>query len=324
MVGLNCWPIPDEAVNRTISAYYCDHFVLPLPAGHRFPMEKYSRLRAACAPLVKAGKLNLVVPEAVTDADLLRVHAPEYVDAVISGTLDQRHQNRIGFPWSPQMVARSRRSVGGTLAAARSALTDRVGFNLAGGTHHAFADRGRGFCIFNDIAVAIRVLQAEGQIHSALVLDLDVHHGDGTAAIFKQDASVFTCSLFGERNYPAIKPSGDLDVALPDDCQDGEYLQALDGALAEIAGNCCPDLVFYLAGADPYRGDRLGRLGLSFAGLAQRDQRVFSWCQSRDLPVAVVMGGGYADDIDEIVRIHRTTIETGVTQAGAGAPDSGR
>ena len=301
---------------RPTSANYCDHFVLPLPQGHRFPMQKYSRLRAACLPLVEAGLLQLQVPPPATDHDLLRVHTPAYVEAVVSGTLERRHQNRIGFPWSRQMVERSRRSVGGTIAAARSAMADGVGINLAGGTHHAFADRGRGFCIFNDVAVAIRALQADGILGSALILDLDVHHGDGSATIFSDDPSVFTCSLFGARNYPALKPAGDLDMPLADGCTDAEYLAALAQALGTIDSAFDTDIVFYIAGADPFEHDRLGRLGLSRAGLDSRDQRVFDWCAIRGLPVAVCMGGGYAENIGDIVSIHRNTVSRAARSAG--------
>ena len=291
--------------------FYCDHFVLPLPTGHRFPMEKYSRLRAR---LSSADACDLEVPDAATDEELTRVHDPGYVARVQQGALTRDEVRRIGFPWSPELVERSRRSVGGTVAAARAALRDRVAANMAGGTHHAFRDRGEGFCVFNDVAVAARAVQAEGSATHVAVLDLDVHQGNGTAAIFRGDESVFTLSVHGAGNYPFRKEEGDLDVDLPDRCDDDRYLTAVQRGI-QVALARGPDLAFYLAGADPFEGDRLGRLSVTKAGLSQRDQLVFDACASRGVPLAVVMSGGYARDVDDTVDIHHATITAAAKRA---------
>jgi acetoin utilization deacetylase AcuC-like enzyme len=291
-----------------MKAFYSDHFVLPLPEGHRFPMAKYARLRAR---VVAEG---IVAPEALVEApaatweDLRLVHADGYVDAVATGTLPPELQRRIGFPWSPEMVERSRRSVGATIAAARAALVDGVSANLAGGTHHAFADRGEGYCVFNDVAVAARVAQRDLGIDRVAVIDCDVHQGNGTAAIFRDDPSVFTFSMHGARNFPFRKEHSDLDVELEDCTEDEEYMRLLGTHLSAVLATHRPMLAFYLAGADPYAGDRLGRLRLSKAGLAERDQRVFAHCRASGVPVAVVMSGGYAPDVEDIVDIHCATI----------------
>ena len=289
-------------------AYYCDHFVLPLPEGHRFPMSKYSRLRLR---LLDEGVLrsdDLREPDAATDDQLQLVHTREYVGRVAAGELTAAEQRRIGFPWSPQMVERSRRSVGGTIAACVQALADGVAVNLAGGTHHAFADRGAGFCVFNDAAVAARVAQQDHGVRRVAIIDCDVHQGDGTAHVFRDDPDVFTVSLHGARNYPFEKPPGDLDVALEDGCGDADYLDALASALEATHEACDARLVIYLAGADPYEGDRFGRLGLTRDGLEARDRLVLEDCRRRGIPVAVVMAGGYAHDIDDIVAIHTATV----------------
>jgi acetoin utilization deacetylase AcuC-like enzyme len=289
-------------------AFYCDHFVLPLPDGHRFPMAKYRLLRERVLAdgIIAAPDLH---EPAAADWDALRlVHTDAYVDGVAHGTLPRETQRRIGFPWSPAMVERARRSVGGTIAAARVALDDGVAANLAGGTHHSFADRGEGFCVFNDIAVAARALIGEGRIARALVVDLDVHQGNGTAAIFADDPAVFTFSVHGASNFPFHKETSDLDVPLPDGTTDDEYLAALAEHLPLLVEQQRPDLVFYLAGADPYEGDRLGKLKLTIDGLRARDAFVFATCRAAGLPVAVSMGGGYAPDIEAIVRIHANTL----------------
>lgn len=285
--------------------YYTDHFVLPLPQGHRFPMRKYAALRERVAQFAPG---LLRVPPAATDAELGRAHDPAYVAAVCAGTVDARAQRRIGFPWSPGMVERSRRSAGATLAACRSALASGLGVNLAGGTHHAHRDFGEGFCVFNDAAVAARAVQAEGLVARVLVVDLDVHQGDGTAAIFAGDPSVFTLSLHGRGNFPFRKCASDLDVELVDGADDAPYLAALGAALPHALGRAAPDLAIYLAGADPYAGDRLGRLALSKAGLAARDRYVLATLRDAGVPVAVAMAGGYADVIDDIVDIHAATV----------------
>ena len=284
--------------------------MLPLPEGHKFPMAKYAGLRER---ILAEG---IVRPEDLHEApaaaweDLVLVHDRAYVDAVAAGTLPRETQRRIGFPWSPEMVERSRRSVGATIAAARTALDEGVAANLAGGTHHSFADRGEGFCVFNDVAVAARVLQRDRDAHRIAIVDLDVHQGNGTAAIFKDDETVFTFSMHGEKNFPFRKEASDLDVPLADDTGDDEYLSLLRHHLDEVLNRHQPDFVFYLAGADPYEGDRLGRLKLTIEGLRSRDEIVFSVCKRGGLPVAVSMSGGYANDIDAIITIHANTIRS--------------
>jgi acetoin utilization deacetylase AcuC-like enzyme len=239
--------------------------------------------------------------------DIRLVHTPEYVQAVEHGTLARDIQRRIGFPWSPQMVERARRSVGATLAATSVALDHGIAANLAGGTHHAFADRGEGFCVFNDVAVAARVLQRDEGIARIAVVDCDVHQGNGTAAIFRGDPSVFTLSLHGAKNYPFRKEVSDLDIELEDGTGDELYLSRLaDGLDAVFAQD--PEVIFYLAGADPYEGDRLGRLKLTIDGLRQRDDMVLRRCHTAGIPVVVTMSGGYAHDVDAIVTIHVNTI----------------
>ena len=289
-------------------AFYCDHFVLPLPVGHRFPMDKYARLRARVVEngIVAPGHLH--EPHAAAWTDLVRVHTSDYVARVRDGGLTREEQRRIGFPWSMQMVERSRRSVGGTIDAARAALQDGVSANLAGGTHHAFRDHGEGYCIFNDVAVAATTMLETGRVRQVAVIDLDVHQGNGTAAIFEHDPRVFTCSLHGAANFPFHKERSDLDVPLPDGTGDDDYMPHLAAALDAVLATG-PDLVFYVAGADPYEGDRLGRMRLTEAGLRQRDAIVFGRCRAERVPVAVTMAGGYAPDVDAIARIHAGTIE---------------
>lgn len=290
--------------------YYSDTFVLPLPEGHRFPMAKYAGLRARITAegLVAADDL-IEAPQASWD-DLRLVHTADYLQAVAHGTLPADMQRRIGFPWSPQMVERSRRSVGATMAAAHSALGDGVSANLAGGTHHAFADRGEGYCVFNDVAVAARMLQRDKLARRVAIVDCDVHQGNGTAAIFRDDPDVFTFSMHGARNYPFRKEVSDLDVELEDGTGDEPYLQRLAHSLEMVLSSQAPDIVFYLAGADPYEGDRLGRLKLTIDGLRRRDRFVLSACRAAGLPVVVTMSGGYATDVEAIVTIHANTIRT--------------
>lgn len=291
-------------------AFYSDHFVLPLPDGHRFPMAKYARLRARVVAEGVVPPERVIEAPAATWDELRLAHAADYVRAVAEGRLPPEMQRRIGFPWSPGMVERSRRSSGATIAAARAALRDGVAANLAGGTHHAFADRGEGYCVFNDVAVAARVLQRDRLVSRLAVVDCDVHQGNGTASIFQHDPSVFTFSMHGRKNFPFKKERSDLDVELEDGTEDAEYLHLLETHLPTVLDVPRPDLVFYLAGADPYVGDRLGRLRVTMAGLAARDAMVFRACAARDVPVAVVMSGGYAPEVDDIVQIHVTTIRT--------------
>jgi len=288
--------------------FYCDEFVLPLPSEHRFPMAKYRLLRerVESEPWVPAG--SLAVPAAATDTQLARVHAADYIAAVVEGSLDATAVRRIGFPWSPELVERSRRSVGGTIAAARSALVDGSAGNLAGGTHHAFHDRGGGYCVFNDAAVAARAMQQEEGVGQILIVDCDVHQGDGTASIFAQDPSVATFSIHGRRNYPFRKQLSDVDVELEDGADDRTYLAALRAALPPLVQSSAPELAIYVAGADPYRDDRLGRMALTRAGLRERDRFVFDTLAAARIPFAVVMAGGYALEVDRIVDIHLATL----------------
>jgi acetoin utilization deacetylase AcuC-like enzyme len=298
-----------------MQAFYADHFVLPLPDGHSFPMGKYEKLRAGVVAQCPGIRLGPALP--ASDGELALAHTPRYVEAVAHGNLSAAEQREIGFPWSPRMAERARRSVGATVSAARAALIDGEGVaaNLAGGTHHAQADKGSGWCVFNDAAVAARLMQAEWhrrhrQLLRVAVIDLDVHQGNGTAAIFADDDTVFTLSLHGAKNFPFRKEAGDLDVELPDGCTDDAYLEALDGALDTLWQRTAPGLVFYLAGADPHEGDRLGRLKLTSDGLAERDRRVFAACRERSIPVAVSMAGGYGRDIDITVGVHLRTLQT--------------
>ena len=303
-----------------MQAFYADHFVLPLPAGHRFPMLKYKLLRERLAgelPEVRLGQAP-----AASDGELALVHTPAYIEAIAQGTLPVLAQREIGFPWSLAMAERARRSAGATVMAARIALglapgtrPEGLAANLAGGTHHAYRDKGGGFCVFNDSAVATRLMQAEwARRHrqarrplQVAVIDLDVHQGNGTASIFTGDASVFTLSLHGEKNFPFRKEASDLDVELPDGCLDAPYLQALEQALDELERRFEPGLILFLAGADPFEGDRLGRLSLSFDGLEARDRRVFDWAWQRRIPLAFSMAGGYGVNIDDTVQVQVNT-----------------
>jgi acetoin utilization deacetylase AcuC-like enzyme len=296
-----------------VHAFYADHFVLPLPEGHRFPMAKYARLRERLRDELPAVTLREALP--ASDGELALVHTPTYIQAIAQGTLDARAQREIGFPWSPAMAERARRSVGATLQAVRQSMAgDGLAANLAGGTHHAYADKGSGFCVFNDAAVAARLMQAEhARRHRArgplrvAVIDLDVHQGNGTASIFARDDTVFTLSLHGARNFPFRKEASDLDVELPDGCDDDTYLAALERALEELDRRFDPGLVIYLAGADPHEGDRLGRLRLSFDGLEARDRRVFDWAWQRRLPLAFTMAGGYGHQLETTVQVQVNT-----------------
>lgn len=301
-------------MQSSLKLHYADHFVLPLPEGHRFPMEKYSRLRARLRDSGLFADDDFLVPRAASDTEILRAHDAGYLHRVASGTLDAAEIRRIGFPWSAAMVERSRRSAGATLAACRSALDRKAGTacaaNLAGGTHHAHRDFGSGFCVFNDAAIAALAMQAEGRAGRIAIVDCDVHQGDGTATILADTPEIFSCSLHGAKNFPFRKQASDLDVELPDDTGDEAYLAALDAALDTVFSRARPELVIYLAGADPYAGDRLGRLALSIDGLRRRDERVLGMCRAADVPVAVAMAGGYAQPIDDTVTIHFNTICT--------------
>ncbi|MCV2355223.1 histone deacetylase [Paucibacter sp. B2R-40] len=297
-------------------AFHSDAHSLALPPTHPFPQSKYRLLREHFE--TNPGLLRMQAAPAASEAELALVHTPDYLDAVLLGRLSAAAQREIGFPWSAQMAARSRHSVGASIAAARAALQEGVAANMAGGTHHAFADRGSGYCVFNDVAVAARLMQVEwqlqhGQLLRVLVIDLDVHQGNGTAAIFQGDASVFTFSMHGAKNFPARKEASDLDVDLPDGCGDADYLAALDTALTRVWDrhqSAAPGLAFYLAGADPHEGDRLGRLKLTTAGMLARDQLVLDALRSRRIPVALSMAGGYGRDITSTLACQVNTLNT--------------
>jgi acetoin utilization deacetylase AcuC-like enzyme len=288
--------------------FYCDQFVLPLPPGHRFPIQKYVLLRERVMAAGLIPPQNLTVPQPATDQQILRVHDEDYLQRVKSGCLTPKEMRRIGFPWSPQLVERSRRSVGGTLSTCQAALLDGIAVNLAGGTHHAFPDHGQGYCVFNDSAIAARAMQAEGKAGRVAIIDCDVHQGDGTATIFKDDPTVFTFSIHAARNFPFHKVQSDLDIELEDGTGDGPYLEALQGGVERALALARADLVIYLAGADPYAGDRLGRLALSKGGLATRDHMVLELCRRAGIPVAIVMAGGYARQVQDTVDIHFQTV----------------
>lgn len=312
--------------------YYADHFILPLPEGHRFPMAKYGRLRQRLADAFPQIQLGQAL--AASDGELALVHTPAYIRAVQDGSLSAAAQREIGFPWSPAMAERARRSVGATLQACRSAMVgEGLAANIAGGTHHAYADKGSGFCVFNDAAVAARLMQAEhARRHRAqgplrvAIIDLDVHQGNGTARIFANDESVFTLSLHGEKNFPFRKEPSDLDVELPDGTGDTAYLEVLERALDELDQRFEPGLVIYLAGADPHEGDRLGRLKLSFDGLEARDRRVMDWAWQRRVPLAFAMAGGYCTDIEATVQVQVNTYRVALQYHArwAALPASGR
>jgi acetoin utilization deacetylase AcuC-like enzyme len=288
--------------------FYTDQFVLPLPEGHRFPMAKYAMLRARVQAAGLSGGEPLRVPHPATDEELLRAHDAGYLRRVVGGFLTPSEIRRIGFPWTPEMVERSRRSSGATIEACRAALAEGVAVNLAGGTHHAFRDRGAGYCVFNDSAVAALAMQAEGRARRIAIIDCDVHQGDGTAAILAHDSSVFTFSIHGQKNFPFRKEASDLDIELADGAGDAEYLTALERGVCHALSAAQPELVIYLAGADPYEGDRLGRLALTRQGLEARDRMVLGHCRDAGLPVAVAMAGGYARRIPDTVDIHFTTV----------------
>lgn len=294
-------------------ALYSDHYVIELPSNHSFPIEKYRLIRER---LLAEGTLHpeaLLEPTLADPRDICLVHTGEYWANLSAGTLPADAVRRLGFPWSESLVRRSRASVQGTLTAARIAIRETVGVNLAGGTHHAFSDRGEGYCVLNDIAIAIRVLQRDRWMQRMAVIDCDVHQGNGTASIFAEEPDVFTFSIHGANNYPLRKVPGTLDIDLPDGTEDGEYLNALEPAVSRILAEFQPGLVFYLAGADPHAGDRMGRLRLSHDGLRRRDELVLGACRDSGIPVAITMGGGYGRNLDDTVEAHCNTVRTART-----------
>lgn len=296
-------------------AFYADHFVLPLPSGHRFPMAKYSLLREAVAQMPT---VELLEAPAATDRQILLAHDVAYVQSVVNGTLTPQQQREIGFPWTLAMVERSRRSVGATIAACKAALNEGVSVNLAGGTHHAYRFKGSGFCVFNDAAIAARVMQRQHtSVLKVAIIDLDVHQGNGTASVLAQDDSIFTFSMHGEHNFPFRKEPSDLDIGLPDGTTDLAYLEALDCGLDELNTRFKPDFIIYLAGADAHEGDRLGRLKISQQGMMLRDEKVFEFARQRQIGVAVAMAGGYGHDINQTVAVHAQTVATAARFAQA-------
>jgi acetoin utilization deacetylase AcuC-like enzyme len=294
--------------------FHCDKYLVPLPAGHRFPIGKYRLLREILErdSVVRPAELRESHP--IELESLLLAHTPSYVESIVRGTLDSTGQRVLGFPWSEELVLRSRSSAGGTLAAAFAALEDGVAGNLAGGTHHAFADHGEGYCTFNDHAVAIRTLQREGRIRRAAVVDLDVHQGNGTAAIFASDRDVFTFSMHGAKNFPFRKQRSSLDVELPDGCGDREYLETLEQHLPAVVEGA--DIVFYQGGVDPLAEDTLGRLSLTHDGLRARDRIVFEAVRNRAIPIVLTLGGGYARPIDLSALAHAGTYREARTVFG--------
>jgi acetoin utilization deacetylase AcuC-like enzyme len=286
---------------------YTPRYYADIGEGHVFPIRKFELVRDQ---LLREGTLHsddIIEPQPAAVADVLLVHTEDYITRLRAGTLTARELRRLGLPWSKALVRRSFLATGGTLAAARWALSEGIGSNLAGGTHHAYADRGEGFCVLNDVAVAIRVLQREGRITRAAIVDCDVHQGNGTATIFAEDASVFTFSMHGAKNYPLFKARSTLDVELPDGTTDQFYLETLAEHLPRVFAHE-PDILFYLGGADPFVGDKLGRLALSIPGLRARDEYVLAECLARRVPTVTVMSGGYAADINDTVEIHCNTI----------------
>ncbi|MBZ5626832.1 MAG: histone deacetylase [Acidobacteriia bacterium] len=283
--------------------FYCDHYAIPLPPGHKFPAEKYALLRA----LLTADGCYDLQPAPLADPSAIELaHDAGYVRQFLNGTLDTRTMRRIGFPWSKELVRRTLASVGGTLAAAAEALATGFGGNLAGGMHHAFHAEGSGFCVFNDLAIAILALRRDGDIRRAAVIDLDVHQGDGTASIFEDDPAVLTVSIHGENNFPSRKQRSGIDIGLPDGTGDEQYLTRLREVLPAIA-DFRPDILFYQSGVDTLAGDRLGRLQLTHEGLMERDHAVFEFTKALEIRVVVTLGGGYADPIARTAEAHANT-----------------
>ena len=289
-------------------ALYSDHYTIELPANHSFPIQKYRLIREQLVTEGVLGSEDLLEPTLVAPTDVRLVHTDEYWAQLTSGTLSANAIRRLGLPWSEALVRRSRASVQGTLTAARIAIRDGVAINLAGGTHHAFPDRGEGYCVLNDIAIAIRCLQRDAWMQRMAVIDCDVHQGNGTAAIFAKEPDVYTFSMHGANNFPLVKVPGKLDIGLPDGTGDEEYLRILETTVARILAEFRPGLIFYLAGVDPHERDRLGRLRLTHEGLRRRDEFVLQACRDAGIPVAITLGGGYGQDIQDTVEAHCNTV----------------
>lgn len=293
--------------DHMVQAFAHDVFTYPLPPGHRFPLAKYRLVREAVEQLET---VEVTTAEAATWDELARAHTQEWLERVRDGALDRRQTLALGLPWSPALVERSTRATGATIRAAGVALERGAAMNLGGGTHHAFADAGRGFCVFNDVVTAIRAHRAAGRLGRVLVIDLDVHQGDGTHALLAGDPTAFTLSINGFRNYPFRRVPGDLEADLADDTGDDEYVSTLGRLLPEALRRGRPELAFYLAGADPYEGDRLGRLALTKQGLLERDVLVRDTLRTAGVPVCVTLAGGYADRIEDTVEINVGTVTT--------------
>lgn len=289
-------------------ALYSDHYVIELPPNHPFPIQKYRLIREQLLAEGTLGPEDLLEPTLVAPNDVRLVHTDDYWDRLITGTLSTTTIRRLGLPWSEALVRRSRASVQGTLTAARIAIRNGIAVNLAGGTHHAFPDHGEGYCVLNDIAIAIRCLQRDAWMQRMAVIDCDVHQGNGTAAIFAREPDVYTFSLHGANNFPLVKVPGSLDIGLPDGTQDEEYLATLETVFPRILAEFRPGLVFYQAGVDPHERDRLGRLRLTHEGLRRRDEFVLQACRDTGTPVAVTLGGGYGKDIQDTVEAHCNTV----------------
>lgn len=293
-------------------ACYSEHYVIPLPAGHSFPIQKYRLIRQQLLAEGTLAPADLVEPDLAHPEDIVQAHTRAYWERVSTGALSASAVRRLGLPWSEALVRRSRASVQGTLTAARIAIHEGRAANLAGGTHHAFADRGEGYCVLNDIAIAIRCLQRDWWMQRMAVIDCDVHQGNGTASIFAGDPDVFTFSIHGANNYPLTKVPGTLDIALPDGTGDAEYLATLQAALPPILHEFRPGLIFYQAGADPHERDRLGRLALTHDGLRRRDALVLAACRDAAIPVVITLGGGYSKELADTVEAHCNTIRVAV------------
>jgi acetoin utilization deacetylase AcuC-like enzyme len=291
-----------------LKIFYTDTFPIPLPENHSFPKDKYRLLRMRILEKLGAQPVDLQVPEPATYEDIIRAHDPVYIHRLQSGELSAKEVRRVGFPWSAEMVRRACYSAGATIEACRAALEEGIAVNLGGGTHHAFSDHGQGYCWLNDGVIAARAIQAEGLVKNILIIDCDVHQGNGTAVIVKKDPTIFTFSIHGKNNFPHHKETSDLDVELADGTEDAEYLKALENGLDASMQNFKADLVIYLAGADPYEDDRFGRLALTKKGLAERDRLVFQNCLAAGLPTAVTMAGGYAPNVQDTVDIHFQTV----------------
>jgi acetoin utilization deacetylase AcuC-like enzyme len=298
-----------------MKVYYTDEFRFPVPEGHRFPLRKYALLREAILQSKLVPPEDLIVPDAATDEEILLAHDADYLARLEGGQLTPKEIRRIGLPWSPELVVRARRSAGGTIATCRAALDEGIALSLSGGTHHAFRDHGQGYCLFNDSIIAARLLQKDGRVERVVVLDCDVHQGNGTAALAASDPTIFTFSIHNENNFPLFKEQSDLDIGLGDGTGDEAYLEALEDGVQRALALSRADLAIYLAGADPHEDDLLGRFALTKAGLAKRDQLVLSLCREARLPVAVVMAGGYGRQIETTVDIHLETVRTAAEMA---------